>query len=188
MFRTPLITTAVSAALVLAAVGAAAPDSEDGFVPLFDGKTLDGWKDVNGKAPSAGWEVVDGSIHRKGLKAGNLITERQFENFDLRFEWKITKGGNSGLKYRTTPVPTKGLLGCEYQLLDDDNHPNGKKATTRCGALYDLYAPDEGHKVVKPAGEFNTARVVAQGTKLEHWLNGQKVLEIDTASDDWKDR
>ena len=76
----------------------------------------------------------------------------------------------------------------EFQLLDDDNHPNGKKATTRCGSLYDLYAPDEGRKVLKPVGEYNTARVVAQGTKLEHWINGRKVLEVDTASDDWKER
>src|SRR5262245_43980844 len=125
MSRKPLVATAMAGALILAAFGdslrAGAPDSgsrsEGEFLSLFDGKTLQGWTDVNGKAPSEGWEVVDGAIHRAKLKAGNLITERQFDNFDLRFEWKITKGGNSGLKYRTTPVPKKGLYGCEYQIL-----------------------------------------------------------------------
>ena len=196
MLRIRLVATAVSASLLLAGVeaavraGAPATDAKTDveFVSLFDGKTLQGWTDTNGKPPSPGWVVEDGVIHRNALKAGNIITERQFDNFDLRFEWKVNKGGNSGLKYRTFPVPKKGLYGCEYQLLDDDNHPNGKKATTRCGALYDLYAPDEGQKVVKPVGEFNASRVVAQGTRLEHWLNGKKILEVDTASDEWKDR
>jgi hypothetical protein len=200
MFRARLVTTALSAALFLAALGAGvragapadAPEAgaktEAEFLSLFDGKTLQGWTDVNGKPPSSGWSVEDGVIHRNALKAGNIITERQFDNFELRFEWKVNKGGNSGLKYRTFPVPKKGLYGCEYQILDDDNHPNGKKATTRCGALYDLYAPDEGQKVVKPVGEYNASRVVAQGTRIEHWLNDKKILEVDTASDDWKDR
>jgi hypothetical protein len=196
MIRTTMIAAATSGAMILAALGAsvragapaAEPKADGELVSLFDGETLRGWTDSNGKAPSPGWEVVEGAIHRKGFRAGNLITDREFDNFDLRFEWKITKGGNSGIKYRTTRVEKKGLYGCEFQLLDDDNHPNGKKATTRCGSLYDLYAPDEGQKVLKPVGEYNTARVVAQGTKLEHWINGRKVLEVDTASDDWKER
>jgi hypothetical protein len=183
------MTAAMSAALLLTAVAAAVHAGSDAdFIPLFDGKTLQGWTDQNGNPPSAGWAVDDGALHRKALRAGSLITERQFDNFDLRFEWKINKGGNSGLKYRTFPVPKKGLYGCEFQILDDDNHRNGNKATTRCGALYDLYAPDEGQKVLKPPGEYNTSRVVAQGSQIEHWLNGRKVLEIDTASADWKDR
>jgi hypothetical protein len=191
MMRTRLISAAASAAMLLAVVGAtvgAGAGSEDGFIPLFDGKSFEGWTDQSGKSPSAGWEVEDGTLHRKALRAGNLITERQFANFDLRFEWKINKGGNSGLKYRTFPVPGKGFYGCEYQILDDDNHPNAKKATTRCGALYDLFAPDEGQKVLRPVGTFNESRVVAQGTRIEHWLNGKKILEIDTASEDWKER
>ncbi len=196
MYRTKMVAAALSAAVFLAALGAvvraggpaADAKSEAEFLSLFDGKTLQGWTDTNGKPPTAGWVVEDGAIHRTAQKAGNIITERQFDNFDLRFEWKVNKGGNSGLKYRTFPVPKKGLYGCEYQILDDDNHPNGKKATTRCGALYDLYAPDEGQKVVKPVGEYNASRVVAQGTRIEHWLNGKKILEVDTASDDWKER
>lgn len=197
MQRRLLTAAAIAAVLLLAARGASvralAPDPregrepEGGFLSLFDGETLAGWNDGNGKAPPKGWEVVDGAIHRVN-RAGYLATDREFENFDLRFEWKIGKGTNSGLKYRTTRVAKKGLYGCEYQILDDDHHINGKKATTRCGALYDLYAPDEGVKEVKPVGEYNTSRVVAQGTRIEHWLNGKKILEVDTASDDWKGR
>jgi hypothetical protein len=195
MLRTLLITTAMAAALNLAALGvsvrAVAPDSgadsEGEFLALFDGKTLQGWNDGNGRPPSKGWEVVDGAIHRRE-RAGYLVSDQLFDNFDLRFEWKIPRGTNSGVKYRTTRVEKKGLYGCEYQLLDDDNHVNGLKATTRCAALYDLYAPDESVKVLKPVGEYNTSRVVAQGTRIEHWLNGRKVLEVDTAGDDWKQR
>src|SRR5262245_45986185 len=125
MMRDRLITVAASAAVFLAVVGASAwaiaPGAEEqadvAFIPLFDGKTLAGWTDQSGKPPSAGWEVGDGALHRKGFRAGNLITERQFDNFELRFEWKVNKGGNSGLKYRTFPVPGKGLYGCEYQIL-----------------------------------------------------------------------
>jgi len=191
-----MMVVATSGVLILASqrggAWADAPGSEakgdDGVVSLFDGKTLRGWTDVKGEPPSPGWEVVDGAIHRRAARAGHLISDRTFDNFDLRFEWKISPGGNSGIKYRTTYVEKKGLYGCEFQLLDDDNHPNGKKATTRCGALYDLYAPDESRKVLRPVGEYNEARVVARGSRIEHWINGQKILEVDTESDDWKER
>src|SRR4051812_29249894 len=167
MFRKSTIVLAMSGVFLLAALGgfraASGGDvkSEADPIALFDGKSLKGWTDASGKAPAEGWEVVDGAFHRKG-KAGYLVSDRQFDNFDLRFDWKIVKGANSGVKYRTTRVEKKGLYGCEYQLLDNENHPNGKKATTRCGALYDLYAPEEGPDLVKPVGEYNTSRVVAQ--------------------------
>jgi hypothetical protein len=90
------------------------------------GRTISGVTDASGKPLPAGWEVVDGALHRKAFRAGNLLTERSFDNFDPSFEWTINKAGNSGLKYRTFPVPAKGLYACEYQILDDDNHPNGK--------------------------------------------------------------
>ncbi len=166
---------------------AAADDSSSELVPLFDGKTLDGWLLPNGKPPGNEWDVSDGAIHHRKGRGGHLISEKQFTDFELQFEWKIAHGGNSGVKYRTTMTP-KGLYGCEYQLLDDPNHSNGKNPKTRLAALYDLYAPDEGAKQPRPVGEFNESRIVARGSKLEHWLNGKKVLEVDTASDDWKAR
>jgi hypothetical protein len=185
MLRTPWITLATAVVLVGWPLGASATKPGDEPIALFDGHSLRGWTDINGKPPSPGWEVVEGAIHRCG-KAGDLLTEGRYENFDLRFEWKVLRGGNSGLKYRTLLAKNKKMYGCEYQLLDDDNHPNGKKATTRAGALYDLIAPNEADKVLKPVGEYNASRVVARGTRLEHWLNGRKILDVDTASDDWK--
>ncbi len=188
MFRCALVYAGV-VALARGTVAEEADRPEAGWVSLFDGKTLRGWTTPDGQPVSQGWEVVDGAIHRNG-KGGQIVTEGEFDNFELSLEWKVAKGGNSGVKYRIQPHPTrKGQwVGCEYQVLDDDNHPNGKKPTTRAGALYDLYAPDEASKELRPVGEYNSLRIVARGTKLEHWLNGQKVLEIDTASQDWKDR
>jgi hypothetical protein len=185
MVRTPVVTVATAVALIVSALGASRTEPEAVPVPLFDGKTLRGWTDINGNPPSPGWEVVDGAIHRRE-RAGDLVTDSRFENFDLRFEWKIARGGNSGLKYRTALGKNKKMYGCEYQLLDDDNHPNGKKATTRAGSLYDLIAPAEADKVLKPVGEYNESRVVARGSRIEHWLNGRKILDVDTAGDDWK--
>jgi hypothetical protein len=168
--------------------GLSAPeDGAGGFIPLFDGKTLDGWRNASGKPVGEGWDVEDGAIHHRKGRGGHLVSERQFADFELRFEWKIAKGGNSGVKYRITQTP-RGMYGCEYQLLDDPNHPNGKNPKTRLGALYDLYAPDEDAKAPRPVGEYNASRVVARGSRLEHWLNGKKVLDVDTASDDWKQR
>ncbi|MDR3638422.1 MAG: DUF1080 domain-containing protein [Isosphaeraceae bacterium] len=193
MPRSALRWTIVGLVLVASVSAVAHPGPPAGaeqsgdFIALFDGKSLNGWVTLNGQPPSRGWDVDDGAIHHRKGRGGHLISEQQFADFELRFEWKIAKGGNSGVKYRMTRT-TKGLYGCEYQLLDDPNHINGKNPQTRLGSLYDLYAPDERAKAVKPVGEYNQSRIVAWGTKLEHWLNGKKILDVDTASDDWKDR
>lgn len=173
-------------AVVVAPIGVGtADDTSAAFEPLFDGKTLDGWRTIDGKPPTQAWEVADGAIHHRKGRGGHIVSTRTFTDFELRFDWKIAAGGNSGVKYRMTKTP-RGLYGCEYQLLDDDRHPNGKNPKTRLAALYDLYAPDETAKAVKPVGQYNESRIVAAGTRLEHWLNGKKVLSVDTASDDWK--
>ena len=120
--------------------------------------------------------------HGGAERGGDIITEKKYENFILEFEWKISKGGNSGVKYRA-----KGSLGLEYQVLDDGKHADSKNLTHRAGSLYDLVAaPDD--KPVKPVGEWNKARIVADGTQLEHWLNGVKIVSIDQSGDDWKAR
>lgn len=184
----PLVRMAIvlgTTALAVALLGAADEERSE-FVPLFDGKTLNGWRTPAGAQPKTGWEVVDGAIHHLKGRGGHLVSEKQFTDFELRFEWKIAKGGNSGVKYRMTHT-TKGLYGCEYQLLDDPNHSNGKNPRTRLGALYDLYAPDESIKEPRPVGEYNQSRIIAQGPKLEHWLNGKRILNVDTSSDKWKE-
>lgn len=153
-------------------------------VSLFDGKTLAGWTNAAGGPPPEGWEAADGTLHRKA-KGGDLYLARELGDFDLSFEFKISKGGNSGLKYKVAAYG-KDLLGLEYQVLDDAGHPDSKVgAHHQTAAFYDI-KPAAADKPVKPAGEWNTGRIVARGSQLEHWLNGVKVVEIDTASDEWK--
>lgn len=155
---------------------------EPKFISLFDGKTLDGWTTAAGKPVTQGWVVEDGTIHRSE-RGGDIITAQKFGDFELYFEWKIAPGGNSGVKYRLVRHANR-FFGCEYQLLDDTKHSNAKNPMTSNGSLYQLAAPSES-KPQKPAGEWNTAKIIVQGPRLEHWLNGAKIMEIHVGSDEW---
>ena len=150
---------------------------------LFDGKTLKGWESAKGGKPGEGWKVEDGCIHRVS-GSGDLVSDKEYKDFTLEFEWKISSGGNSGVKYRLQKSPG-GWLGPEYQVLDDAKHPNGKVADTSAGSLYEVVAASKD-KPVKPAGEWNTSKVIAKGTVLEHWLNGKLVMKIDTSGKEWE--
>jgi Domain of Unknown Function (DUF1080) len=154
--------------------------------PLGDGKTLAGWVKADGSSAEGdkGWEVVDGVIHRTG-KSGDLLTAKEYADFEFEWDWKISSGGNSGVKYRVTRYG-KDLLGPEYQMLDDDKHSDGKLLTHKTGCIYDLF-PTIDNKPVKPVGEWNHSKIVAKGGKFEHWLNGTKVAECDTSSPVWKE-
>jgi hypothetical protein len=114
------------------------------------------------------------------------VSREEYGDFDLSFEWKIAKGGNSGLKYRVRKYDSN-TLGCEYQILDDLNAKGGDKPIFSAGSLYALYEPN-AKKVLKPAGEYNSARIVVQGSKIEHWLNGQKIVEVTVGDAEWKRR
>ena len=131
-----------------------------------------------------GWTVVGNEI-TKSRGTGDIMTKDQFANFELELEWKIGKGGNSGIFYRATKEYDHIYWsGPEYQLLDDANAGDGKNPLTSAAAAYALYAPPRG--VVKPADEWNTTRIVVNGAHVEHWLNGQKVVEYELWSADWK--
>ena len=151
----------------------------------IDGQSLAGWTTSDGKPVSAGWELVDGVIHltKGGPRGGNIITAEEFGDFDLSFEWKIAPKGNSGIKYRVRTYDNR-WLGCEYQIYDDGT---GKKVQSKnsAGALYDLYEPSND-KVLNPAGEYNTARIVVHGDHIEHWLNGKKLLSFNLDSPEVK--
>ena len=151
---------------------------------LFDGKSLEGWVTRDGNPPAKGWAVEDGCIVRSGHGGGDLLTRDAYEDFDLAFEFKITAGVNSGLKYRVRRYGDE-LLGPEYQILDESDGP--AKPGSETGSLYALYetSPDRS---LKPPGQWNHARIVARGSRIEHWLNDVKLLEADTASDDWSAR
>jgi type 1 glutamine amidotransferase len=156
------------------------------FRPLFDGKSAAGWRGYKKEAfPAAGWEVVDGALHAKANGGGgDLVTTDEFGDFDLRFEWKVAPGSNSGVMYRTgEEADAPYMTAPEYQVLDDDRHPDGKEPRTSAAALYALYACQ--NKQLKPVGQWNEGRIVVAGNHVEHWLNGVKVVTAELHSDDW---
>ena len=145
----------ISGILVLAMGGFAMAGE---WVELFDGKTLAGWTAANGKKPGEGWEVVDGAIHRKSA-GGNIVSEKEYEDFELEFEWKVAKGANSGFRYRF-----RGGVGPEYQVLDDVNHGNGKNPKTSAASLY---------AVAHPRPTSRSSRW-ASGTRRGSWPRGRR--------------
>jgi Domain of Unknown Function (DUF1080) len=165
---------------------------------LFDGKTLNGWRGFHNDKPPEGWGIEDGCIKKVpteggplGRSGGDLISTGQFSNFELQLESKISKGGNSGIKYlisESLPPTGKSGVSFEYQIIDDENHSdarNGIAGNHTSGALYDLIPPAK-EKKLKPAGEFNLVKIVVQGNHIEHWLNGVKVVEFDRSTPEFK--
>ena len=187
--------------ILLLAVTLAAPAAEDGFVPLFDGKTLNGWTGMRGNPlPTQSWTIENGTIRtQKDRTGGDLRTVAEYTDFDLRFDWKISEKGNSGVKYNvqeewinTSFRPDwskeqkenlrRFAIGFEYQIADDaifqNGHEDWKKSAT--GALYLLVGADE--KPLHPVGEWNSSRIVVHGNHGEHWLNGKKLFEFEMGS------
>ena len=167
-------------------------DIKNGWALLWDGKTTEGWqKATYGPFPAHGWTIVDGvlSVDKsdggESQNGGDIITERMYRNFILSVDFKLTPGANSGIKYFVNPnvneAKNASAIGCEFQVLDDELHPDaraGVKGNRKLGSLYDLI-PAPAVKPVKPMGEWNTAVVFVNGNHVEHWLNGTKLLEYD---------
>jgi hypothetical protein len=155
-----------------------------GWKLLFDGKTTTGWRAIGKKEfPAKGWVVEDGTLkHIAKGGGGDIVTAEDFDNYELVWDWKIGPVGNSGLKYNF-PDPTKGI-GCEYQMIDDENHPDGKRGGRmhQTAALYDLIEPAPETKP-KPVGEWNTSKLVVNGNHVEQWLNGTKTVEFELGSE-----
>ena len=134
----------------------------------------------------AGWQAVGGALTRVA-EAGDLITRDQFDDFELALEWKVAEGGNSGIMYRVTEdTGATYESGPEMQVLDDARHEDGRSRLTAAGSVYGLYPAPPG--VVKPAGEWNAARIVVSGNHVAHWLNGIEVVEYELGSPDWEAR
>lgn len=145
-------------------------EARAGFELLFDGRTLRGWE------AAGNWVVQDGALYR--LRGGGGITCSIVElpnEFDLRFSWKVASGGNSGVYYRPGQV--------EYQILDNQVHPDGRNALTSAAALYGVAAPVAD--VCRPGGRWNEGRIVFRTSRIEHWLNGKRVVEIDQGDPRW---
>ncbi len=163
-------------------------ESAAGWKSLFDGKNVPadfkGYKQA--KFPEKGWSVTDGMLHNAaGAGGGDLCTVGEYGDFEFACDWRVAPGGNSGIIYRVTEDHNYSWeTGREMQILDDAKHNDGKKPKTRAGTMYDLFACAQ--EVCRPAGEWNHARVVCKGTHIEHWLNGIKVVDVDTAGEDYK--
>ncbi len=156
-----------------------------GWQLLWNGRDLSGWKSnsPNGDM-NKGWKAVDGElVIMAGSGAGDIITEKRYHDFELSIDFKITEGANSGIKYF---IGENGSIGCEFQILDDENHPDAKmgfNGNRRLGSLYDLIPADGWALVAKR--DWNTARIVVRGNHVEHWLNGVKILEYEKNNDMW---
>ena len=188
--------TLAATAVMVTAQGApntlTAAEKQAGWKLLFDGKTTAGWRGFHSATfPETGWAVDNGTIKTagEGASGGDIITVDQFDNFELRLEWKIGPGGNTGVKYLISEDLIKtgrSGLGFEMQIIDDDRNPDavaGKEGNHSAGALYDLIAPSKA-KVVRPIGEWNQAGVLVRGNHVEHFLNGAKIVEFEMGSAD----
>ncbi len=181
-------------------------EKKEGWKLLFDGKTLSGWRGLGrDHVPVGLWIIEDGMIKKvdtgneknlpdgRPIEGGDLITIDTFENFELTFEWKVNKAGNSGLKYNVSEEMSQkygsqfSALGFEYQLIDDGDeaYKGVLKAAQFSGSLYDLIPAE--NVSLKPVGEFNSSRIIVKGNHAEHWLNGIRVVEYDFGSKELED-
>lgn len=161
---------------------------KEGWELLFNGKNLDGWKKSNGEPVSdKGWKIEKGvlSVDPSAGRGGDIVTKGKFSDFEFSFEFKVSKGANSGVKYFLLDNTS---LGCEFQILDDANHPDakmGKNGNRLQGGLYDLIAPSKDKKD-KPIDEWNKGRILSKKNHVEHWLNGEKVVEYERGDELFK--
>ncbi|WP_229311159.1 3-keto-disaccharide hydrolase [Larkinella soli] len=173
--------------------------SADAFKPkkakwmkLFDGKSFTGWHNYlkPNQNVSDKWKIEDGAIVLDGRGGGDLVTDKEYGNFELELEWKISEGGNSGIMYHVHEDPkfrATYATGPEVQVLDNERHPDakaGRNNNRTAGSLYDMLPPSD-LSAHKPAGEWNKVRIVVNNGKAEHYLNGKKIVEYPTSGPEW---
>ena len=170
--------------------GAPVMASDSGFVSLLDGSSLDSWRGFKMEGLPAGWSAKDGVLHFAPPKEGegprgDVITREQYQDFELRLEWKVDKGGNSGIFFHVSEdQPRTYSTGPEMQILDDANHRDGQSDLTSAGSNYALHAPSKD--VVKPHGEWNEAWLRVEGDQVTQWLNGTEIVSYTLWDDEWK--
>ncbi len=173
-----LLLLALASAPVLAS-------AEGDFTPLFDGATLEGWQVETRQGVSGGWTAGQSELQVEG-RPGNLSTVALFGDFELRLEWRIKKLGNSGVFYRVAERGNPANTAIEFQIADPARPASQQHADRLPGAAYGLYAPTGD--AARPPGQWNAMRIVARGPRVEHWLNGRKVVEFDLASEEFARR
>lgn len=163
----------------------------DGWQLLFDGQTTNGWRDYNGSSLTQPWHAVDGVLKAKGEGSdglGYIVTDKEYDNFVLSWDWKLSKGGNSGMIYHVVENPvftTPYVTGPEYQLLDVPNFEGELEDWQKLGVDYAMHLPDSAKMKVNPYGNWNNSKIVFDNGHVEHWLNGEKILEFEAWTPEW---
>jgi len=173
-------------------------EAEEGWKLLWDGKTAAGWRSARSDSfPEKGWEIENGVLKvlpsqgAESANGGDIITTGKYANFELSVDFRITKGANSGIKYFVNPDLNNGpgsAIGCEFQILDDANHPDAKAGVNgnrTLASLYDLIPAPE-NKPFRGVNEWNRAMIRVTGNHVEHWLNGMKVVEYERNNQMWR--
>jgi len=165
-------------------------EKQDGWKLLFDGQSLNGWKNYN-EPGVTGWSAQDGTLASSGTgsdSTGYIITDKKYDNFELTFDWKIAPEGNSGVMYHVTEskkFKTPYKTGPEYQLLDDVGFPQKVEKWQLTGADYAMHVADTTAKKLKPVGEWNTSKIIFNNGHVEHWLNGSKIVDFEAWTPEW---
>lgn len=162
-----------------------------GWISIFDGKTLKGWHGYNKTGPVKNWEVEDGALvclgAAKDASGGDIVTDKKYTDFELKWDWKVDKGSNSGVMYHVVEGPkwhSPYETGPEYQIIDDIGFPEKLEDWQKAGADYAMHIAND-QKVLKPVGEWNSSMIVFRKGHVEHWLNGKKIVEFEAWSNDW---
>jgi hypothetical protein len=165
-------------------------EQREGWILLFDGESLDHWRGYNsGTFPEEGWVAEDGALTvLEDGGGGDIITRHKYGDFVLKLEWKVQERGNSGIFYRGIEQPNQPIYWSapEFQILDDENHPDaemGEDGNRKSASLYDLIPADPQNS--NPYGEWNSAKIVAKGSTIEHWQNGEKVVSYEMWTNEW---
>ena len=161
-----------------------AQEAQDGWRLLFDGQSLAQWRSFKEEGVNSGWGVENGCLARLGW-GGDLITREQFEDFELKLEWRISEAGNSGIFIRGDESErTIHYTGFEMQVLDNAGHSDSEDPSHRAGAYYDMIVPD--HDTSKPVGYWNRVHIIAVGSDVEFWLNGRQTAKFTQGSPEWQ--
>jgi hypothetical protein len=179
MFPQVSVRTRLLGWVLLVAIGLPAQAAR--WQTLFGGRDTSAWRGYRQESfPARGWVVEHGALRVvKGGGGGDLVTREQYGDFELRFEWKVSAGANSGVLYRVSEAAGAPYeTGPEYQVLDDARHADGRNPKTSAAALYALRAANE-RKALKPVGGWNRARIVVRANRAEHWLNGKQVVAYE---------
>jgi hypothetical protein len=165
-------------------------EKSNDWMLLFDGQSMEHWKGFKKNDVPAAWQIEDGAIALAGEGGGDILTRNEYQNFELMLDWKISEGGNSGIFFNVSEDPKFQYTfqsGPEVQIIDDERHPDakqGKNGNRKAGTNYDLHPLAE--PAAKPAGEYNTVRLVVKDGNVEQYLNGKKVVEYTLWSPEWE--